>query len=121
MADPQQGFFWVVSPDVIAKGIEQYGDKALVAVKGVGDDFAQRIQDYSRQHAPWHDRTGNARRGLFGVADQEGAVTYIYLSHTVKYGVWLEIGGGGKWAIIMPTVEKNLPTLQSMLNDLFRD
>jgi hypothetical protein len=130
----QAGVIWVKPPDGLARAVEEYGRKALDAVYAVAQFIAQKMQDESRQNAPWQDRTGNARTGLFGTVDKgdrnsagqfislsEQIVT-IYLSHghTVFYGKFLELAHGGKYAIIMPTIEKNLPELKRLLDSLFR-
>jgi hypothetical protein len=140
------GFEWVVSPDVIAKGLEDYGERALVAIQAVANYWGQENQDEAREEANWEDRTGNARGGLFfaidgfGLNPLVGEVTpeaksemddvavesgdrdtlIITLGHTVFYGKFLELSHGGSYAIIMSTIEKNLPNLERQLQDVFK-
>lgn len=140
------GFEWVVSPKVIADGLEKYGERALVALQAVANYWGQSIQDESRENARWEDRTGNARGGLFFAVDGFGlsplmgevvpeaksqmsdiAVEHgdkdtliITLAHTVFYGKFLELSNGGKYAIIMSTLEKNLGNLERQVQDVFR-
>jgi hypothetical protein len=140
------GFKWVVSPKVIADGLEEYGQKALVAVQAVANYWGQSIQDEARQNAVWEDRTGNARGGLFfavdgfGLQPITGTVTpeataemsdvavesgdantlIITLAHTVFYGKFLEVKNGGRYAIVMTTIERNLSTLERLVRDVFR-
>lgn len=140
------GFTWIVSPEVIAKGIEEYGQKALVAIQAVANYWGQSIQDEARKDAHWEDRTGNARSGLFfavdgfGLEPLTGEVTaeanslmsdvavesgndetlIITLGHTVFYGKYLELSNGGRYAIVMSTIEKNLANLGRMLQDIFK-
>lgn len=116
--------FWVTPPKTLIPKVEQYGDRVLVAVHAVAQFMATKMQNHSRQNAPWTDRTGNARSGLFGVIDEDVArgIVAIYLSHghTIHYGVALELGYGGKYAIILPTIEQHLPELQRLLASIFR-
>lgn len=116
--------FWVRPPKDLAQQVDAYGGKVQVAIKAVADFMATKMQNYSRQNAKWQDRTGNARTGLFGVTSQEAAkeVVTIYLSHghTISYGVFLELANAGKYAIIWPAIEKHLPELKKMLDDIFR-
>ncbi|RPI92889.1 MAG: hypothetical protein EHM40_11600 [Chloroflexi bacterium] len=142
----KDGFEWVVSPKVIADGLEAYGQKALTAIQAVADYWGQSIQDEARENAVWEDRTGNARGGLvfavdgFGLETLTGEVTpeaksemsdvgvesgdantlIITLGHTVFYGKFLELSNGGRYAIIMSTMEGNLPKLERMVQDVFR-
>jgi hypothetical protein len=140
------GFKWVVSPKVIMQGLDDYGERALVAIQAVANYWGQFVQDEARQNANWEDRTGNARGGLFfavdgfGLTPLTGEVTpeataemsdvavesgspdtlIITLGHTVFYGKFLELSNGGRYAIIMSTIESNLPQLERMLQDVFQ-
>jgi len=140
------GFEWVVAPDVIAKGLEEYGERALVAIQAVANYWGQSIQDEAREDAVWEDRTGNARGGLFfaldgfGLEPLTGEVTpeaksemsdvavesgnadtlIITLGHTVFYGKFLELSNGGKYAVVMSTIEKNLGSLERQVQDVFK-
>jgi hypothetical protein len=140
------GFEWVVSPKVIADGLEEYGQKALVALQAVANYWGQSIQDEARQEANWEDRTGNARGGLFFAVDGfglnpiTGEVTpearsemsdvavergsadtlIITLGHTVFYGKFLELMNGGRYAIVMTTIERNLGSLERQVQEVFR-
>jgi len=140
------GFRWVISPQQqLIPNIEEYGKKALVAVQAVANYWGQMIQDEARQEARWEDRTANARDGIFfavdgfGLGTITGTVTVdaesggdgvtvengdkdtliITLGHTMVYGKYLELSNGGRYAIIMSTIERNLGTLERMLKDTF--
>lgn len=69
---------------------------------------AQDVETYAKNHAPWEDRSGDARDGLTAKAYFEttgvGRKYTIMLYHTVDYGIWLEIRWNGRYAIIMPTL-----------------
>ena len=138
-------FEWIVPPTVLIKAIEEYGQKALVAVQAAANYWGQSVQDEARQNANWEDRTGNARGGIFfavdgfGLEPITGEVTseaksemndviiesgsrgtlIIALGHTVYYGKFLELSNGGRYAIIMSTIESNLPKLKRLLQDTF--
>lgn len=143
---PKTGFEWVVSPKVIADGLEEYGQKALIAVQAVANYWGQLIQNDARENANWEDRTGNARGGLFFAVDGFGLGTItgevtaeaksemsdvavesgskdtliITLGHTVFYGKYLELSNGGRYAIIMSTMEQNFPQLERMVQEVFK-
>jgi hypothetical protein len=120
----ETGVVWIEPPEKMARALEEYGERVLAAVRAVAEYMATKMQDESRRNAPWQDRTGNARSGLFGAVEQEAAeaMVTIYLSHghTVYYGQFLELAHGQKYAIIMPTIEANLPELKRMLDELFK-
>jgi len=107
----------------IHKRIEQFSPKAREYI-GASVDFASQtgMRDMKRK-APWTDRTGNARNGLFtapstGVGGNDWTILF---SHSVTYGIWLEIRNNGKYAIIMPTVLRTGNDLMRHLKQMFRE
>jgi len=139
-------FRWIRPPSELAKGIEQYGQKAYVAIHAAAAYWGQGVQDTARRGARWQDRTGNARGGLFygvdgfGVGEVIGQVEagakalmretsvenggpnmlIIAVAHTVYYGKFLELSNGGRYAIIMSTMEQRLPQLERNLRNIFK-
>lgn len=118
------GIRWVRPPDQLAAAIERYGDRVLTAVQAVAQYIATEMQGSARHNAPWTDRTGNARSGLFGTSESDVAkhLVVIYLSHgpVIDYGVFLELANGGRYQIIMPTIEMYLPEVHRMLQGIFQ-
>jgi hypothetical protein len=139
-------FYWVTPPEKqLVPNIEEYGRKAEAAVYAVAKYWGQLVQDDARVNAVWEDRTGNARSGLFygvdgfGFGEVVGTVSnaakqlmkeieieqgnattlVITLAHTVFYGKFLELSNGGRYAVIMSTLEQNLPSLERMVKEIF--
>ncbi len=122
MAKTAVEIHWIKPPGQLANAVKEYGDAVMVAVFAVAQTIASQAQNDMRTNAPWTDRTGNARSGLFSMAEQAANdVITIYFSHghTVEYGKFLELSRGGTYAIIMPTMRKILPDLEKMLQDIF--
>ena len=140
------GFQWVRPPTQMARRIEDYGDRVLVAVQAAAAYVGEQMQNQARANAPWTDRTGNARSGLFYAVDGLGLNPLmgriqsvdmslatdtvsvsgdkdhlvLLLGHTVFYGKWLEVSNGAKYAIVMSTVEANLGALERALHRLLK-
>ena len=118
---PAPGIVWRTPPDELATAVDRYGDQVLTAVTAVAQYIATQMQNAAKQNAPWTDRTGNARSGIFGTAERDVAqrIVTIYLSHgaTLDYGQYLELSNGGRYAVIMRTIEGHLPALNAMLRD----
>jgi hypothetical protein len=66
---------------------------------------AKSLEDYSKQHAPWTDRTGQARRSLNASIATITNGYRITLAHGVDYGKWLELAHEKRFAIVMPTIK----------------
>lgn len=136
---------WITPPSKLIENIRQYGEKAKTAVYAIALYNGVEMQNDARQNAVWVDRTGNARSGLFFAVDGFGQKTIIgevgpdakqlktdsvqisgnkdllviALGHTVWYGMWLELGNGGRYAVVMSTVQTHLPRLEKMLHEVF--
>jgi len=139
------GIYWVTPPEAMIENIERYGERVLIAVQAVANFIGIEMANQGKLNAPWEDRTGNARSGLFYAVDGYDLETItgqvsseaaqlntdgvsvsgsrdelvIAFSHTVFYGKFLELSNGGRYAIIMSTIQQHLPQLEKMLNDLF--
>lgn len=116
---PSQGIRWVRPPSELASAVERYGERVLTAVTAVAQYVATAMQNDAKATAMWTDRTGNARTGLFGTAEADFAqrVVVLYLSHSASldYGVYLELANGGRYAVIMRTMQAHYDDLMSML------
>jgi len=123
MPQAKTGIRWTVPPSELAMAVERYGDRVLTAVAGIAQYVATQMQNQAKADAPWTDRTGNARTGIFGTSEADfGAhVVTIYLSHsaTLTYPLFLEIGNSGKYAVIMRTMESHYEPLMQMLREAF--
>ena len=149
MARQVSGIKWITPPKALADAIEGYDKKALASAHAIGVYVGTKMQNESRRNARWEDRTGNARGGLFfavdgvGLGGEEGKVTpgnarefhknrdgsrgaggneqllVIVLGHTMEYGVSLELDHGGRYAIIVPTLNANVQVLKQMLAEAF--
>jgi hypothetical protein len=142
----QNGIQWIKTPEQLVLNIQRYGQLVLAVIYAVAVRWGQIVQDSMRRSAPWEDRTGNARSGLFfavdgfgfqpfvgqvtpGVAELntdhvtiEGSKDSLIITagHTVFYGKYLELNNGGKHAVVMSTIEAHLPQLERNLQEVFR-
>ena len=134
---------WVKTPEKLGEAIEKYGARMLVAVHAAASYWGQDVQNQTRKSKTWEDRTGAARSGLFYAVEGFGLkpvigeletkgnprslmkdVTVesagkdrliIAVAHTVFYGKYLELHHGGRYAVIMSTMESNLPQLERLM------
>lgn len=64
------------------------------------------LENYSKETAPWTDRTGNARASIYGYSEMDSSLITITHGIQVSYGVFLELCHGGKYRVIGPSVNK---------------
>jgi len=105
--------------DTLSKGMASFMFKSADGMAEIANDFADALVKYAQNNAPWKDRTTDARLGLQSAVTLENNSLEIDLYHTVEYGVWLEVRWGGKYAIILPTIETMGPRLFKAMNNIF--
>ena len=117
------GIYWHRPPSELADALDRYGDRVLTTVAAIAQYTATQMQNDAKANAPWTDRTGNARTGLFGTSEADFAehVVTIYLSHgvTIDYGVFLELKASARHAVIMKTMQSHYEPLMQMLREAF--
>ncbi len=119
----QTGIVWIVPPSVIAKAFVDHGDRMIAATLAVGQRNSAAAQSEMRKEAPWTDRTGNARSGLFSTAEMVGKTTIVITfshGHTVEYGLYLETAHAGRYAIVAPTMQRYRGKIVADLQRLFK-
>lgn len=79
---------------------------------------APKVESYAKIHAPWTDRSGNARQTLQAVTEHQPLKHSIILSHGMPYGIWLEVKNEGEYAIIEPTIRAMGPIVFEHFNKL---
>lgn len=98
-----------------AKHLDQKLDRAI---RGVCRYWDGRVEGAMKVGAPWTDRTGNARNGLAAFSGKTARGHAIFLTHSVDYGIFLEVKQGGKYAIILPTIKEYAPKVMGTLNKI---
>jgi len=99
---------------------EAHGRRLIAAVYALASEWASRLAAEMRSTAPWTDRTGNARRGLFGRVVRIAAGAVLILGHSVSYGIYLERRWAGRYAIVTPTLQRNYAAIMASLQQLVR-
>lgn len=108
------------------KSTREMDRKLNRAIFGVAKYWDGRVEAYAKQHAPWTDRTSNARNGLHAEAVKLGGARFdansfaIILAHAVTYGIYLETkrpADGGR-PIIMPTIRIYAPKVMRTLTKI---
>jgi len=111
---------WGGSDEAMLRAMGAYARAVLKAVHQVAEYWQAVFEAYAKEHAPWTDRTSNARQSLHAwIDDLSNDVVVLYLSHGMHYGIFLERRWAGKYAIIWPTIEAHLAQIAAMLRGIF--
>jgi hypothetical protein len=95
----------------LLNGVTMMDVKMQLAVEMFVDTKSQEIQSTAQENAVWTDRTGRARQGLKGTYIKTPKGYKIVLSHSVDYGMWLELANEKNYAIIEPTIKLSSPKI----------
>jgi len=112
------GVYWRISPTVIGAEIDKRAAQVRPEISAVAKEHAKQGEAAMKSGAPWNDRSGAARAGLYGEA--EG--TTIALGHTVHYGPYLELGTSKMAArpIVQPVAEQTATAYFEAANEVVR-
>jgi hypothetical protein len=109
----------VLYDDKLTPGLKAFPGKLNNALGEVAEFFTPQVEGYAKTHAPWTDRTGNARNGLHATSFHEIHGHGIDIAHSVPYGIWLEIRHEGHLAIIIPTIKTMGKSFMGVVRKVF--
>jgi hypothetical protein len=114
-------FRWDVAPEQsLIPGLRAYEQKVRQAVEAVAQRISAQLAADAKANAAWRDQSGAARAGLASAVEVASDIVTIYLFHTVNYGPYLERSRGGRYAVIMPSIERAGPQIRAALESIFR-
>lgn len=102
----------------MADRVERYARNLLNAVYVLASEWASRLADEAKATHPWANRTGEAEAKLFGRATRLAAGALIVLGHGAAHGIYLERRWAGRWAVIMPVLQRNYAAIMQSLQRL---
>jgi hypothetical protein len=86
--------------------LDDFDRRANAAISRTFEFQRPKSEARMKTTATWTDRTGNARNGLFAAVKPDSALNNheLLLSHSVPYGIWLEVAHGSQYAIVIPEI-----------------
>ena len=110
---------WEVTPN---KAFPQlaflFADAIEASLLKLMKGYAPTVANYMKQQAPWTDRTGAARQGMYTQVHYKPRQSIrMDLDHTMWYGKYLEYHHAGRFSIVLPTRDYFGPR---MINDARR-
>jgi hypothetical protein len=110
---PSSNFHW--EGDLNEQRIQQIGPTIKRAMVAAAGRTAPQAEAWMKSNARWTDRTGNARNGLTARSVVSTNSVKVVLSHSVPYGIWLEVRWDGKYAIIEPAIQEWAPRMMELV------
>lgn len=106
--------------DEVNKNLKEFRSRLLAGIYAISQNRASWMEADAKRKAPWTDRTGNARSGLFGEATIVGDVIRVRIAHSVEYGPYLELCNSKKYSILEDTAKAHAPEYFSDIERLVR-
>lgn len=110
------GFAWV-GLEAFDNFLQNWNSKFHQDLHSAAESLKDEMVAYMKANAPWEDHPGeneDARENLQGAVVWNSEENFsIFLGHgsDVYYGIWLEVRWGGKYAIIVPTLQHFMPVV----------
>lgn len=114
-------FEWETSPEqAFIPMTDQYIRDIRAEISAVLLRFEPEIEAWLKANAPWVDRTGNLRASLWADAVQFGQDLFLLFDYGLDYGVFLELGNSGAYAVIAPALDVFAPRIWAEIERLFK-
>jgi hypothetical protein len=105
----------------VIRNLRNWATIRRAATVALAQNWAGTLEGRAKNDAPWQDRTGNARNGLFGAIEARTNEVIIKLGHSVEYGIFLELARDGRYAILKPTLDKAIPDIYRTYKKLWEE
>ena len=85
---------------------QAYADAVERGIFAIAQRWAPEIEQWMKDNAPWTDRSGNARQGLYASPEHiVREMVQIIVAGGVEYQIYLELKNAGAFAIINPAID----------------
>lgn len=102
----------------LSANLDKFNERANKGVAAAFEYQAPKSEARMKTGARWTDRTGNARGGLYTATSHTGNLHTLLLSHTMAYGIYLEVRFSGRYAIVTPEIRLAAADLQRLIGKL---
>lgn len=100
--------------------VERYKRSLLEAIYRLAEEWSRRIADDVKRNHAWKNRTGDAEAGIFGRAFRLATGALIVIGGSVFYQIHLERRWGGRYAGIIPALQRAYGPIMASLQQLVR-
>ena len=94
----------LVGIDTVQRNLKITSAQAIKNASTKAKKIAAQMESTAKSQRKWTDQTGNARRSITGSSESKIGSIIIALAIGVEYGPPLELGMGGRYSIIKPTI-----------------
>jgi hypothetical protein len=107
---------FTVDIDGLSRALANEKTRRVRAAGDAARSLAVRMEASAKSGRTWQDRTGRARDAIRGTVEESGGVICIVLTGGAPYSAELELGHGGRYAVLGPTVRAFVPEFLKMMS-----
>lgn len=96
-----------IKTDTVRQNMNTYKDRTLRTAFVGMQILSANNENRAKSNRRWKDRTGQARGSITGSYESNGTSIIVGLAIGADHGIFLEKANGGKYAIVMPTVNES--------------
>jgi len=96
----------LIGLDVVYANLKLHGVKTIQEASKKSGKLAADMENKAKRSRTWTDQTGNARRSITGSHESKTGSIIVALAIGVDYGKYLELGHGGRFAVVKPTINE---------------
>lgn len=106
--------------DEMLQRLTQLENRVQWIIKQIALFWGPKLEEYAKINAKWIDRTGAARGSLhWFIEELSSHQVKLYLAHGAEHGLFLETMYAARYQIIFPTLQRHLPEIRKMLEEVF--
>ena len=96
--------------DTVMKNLKEFAPRLKATLLLDAQNIATEMERWAKENAQWTDQTTHARLFLNSKVRWINTNTLmVSLSHTVEYGIYLELANEGKYAILERAIQEFAP------------
>lgn len=121
------GFYWVVSPDLIAHNLDRWTDAFMDGLDKQLAEVGVRIASWAKANHPFANITGEAERAITSKVYREGGNRIIILWYDpsvskegASHGFFMEIRWDGKYGVIRVALESHYDDVMTAVRNAIK-
>lgn len=99
--------------DAFERRLHQRGRSAVQAL-------GPYLVEWTKAEKPWQDRTGETAASIQAFLSEAAEGVQVSLTATVDHARFLELARGGKWAFLLPVIERHEADIRRILSEEMR-
>lgn len=90
-------------------------DGLIEDARAAAEEIGTLLEEDAKRNHPWKNRTGETEATTQSAIEEIAGQIFVHLLSGTPQAVFLELARQGKWAWLLPTMERNLGAMEEIL------